>query len=370
MPTLSTSQMLVKTDDSLRTAGLRFVNSGEESLGTAKTTYLTAVRDAMKHSLEADERAVVFGEDVSFGGVFRCSMGLLDQFGPDRVFNTPLCEQGIAGFAIGMAAMGHRTIAEIQFADYILPAFDQICNEAAKYRYRSGGMFDVGNLTIRAPCMGVGHGALYHSQSVEGFFQHAAGIKCVIPRSPIQAKGLLRAAVLDPNPVLVLEPKILYRALQENVPVGDYTLPLDKAEVVREGTDLTIVSWGTPLYVVEQALHMLRHPAPELAPLVPESLRNLSVELIDLRTVAPYDFETVAQSVNKTGRLIVVHEASKTGGVGAEVCADITQRCFFRLESPVRRITGWDTPFPAQFETFFLPTAVRVLDGIIETMSA
>ena len=175
--------------------------------------------------------------------------------------------------------------------------------------------------------MGVGHGALYHSQSVEGFFQHAAGIKCVIPRSPIQAKGLLRAAVLDPNPVLVLEPKILYRALQENVPVGDYTLPLDKAEVVREGTDLTIVSWGTPLYVVEQALHMLRHPAPELAPLVPESLRNLSVELIDLRTVAPYDFETVAQSVNKTGRLIVVHEASKTGGVGAEVCADITQVC-------------------------------------------
>lgn len=190
--------------------------------------------------------------------------------------------------------------------------------------------------------MGVGHGALYHSQSVEAYFQHAAGVKVVIPRSPIQAKGLLRAAVLDPNPVLVFEPKILYRALSENVPVGDYTLPLDKAEVMREGKDLTIVSWGTPLYVIEQALHLLRHPTAELAPLVPEALRNLSVELIDLRTVAPYDFETVAASVNKTGRLIVVHEAAKTGGVGAEICADITQRCFFRLESPVRRITGWE----------------------------
>ncbi len=219
-------------------------------------------------------------------------MGLAEEFGRERVFNTPLSEQGIVGFGIGMADMGHTAIAEIQFADYIFPAFDQIVNEAAKYNYRSGGQFSAGKLTIRSPCMGVGHGALYHSQSVEQFFMAVPGLKVVIPRSPIQAKGLLLASIRDPNPVIFLEPKVLYRSSVEQVPVDDYTLPLSSAEVLQPGKDVTLLSWGAPLYSCVDAINTLRNPTGAMADLIPKGVRNAEVELIDLRTILPWDRES------------------------------------------------------------------------------
>lgn len=227
---------------------------------------------------------VVFGEDVAFGGVFRCTMGLVEKFGTKRVFNTPLTEQGIAGFGIGVASVGSTAIAEIQFADYVFPAFDQIVNEAAKYRYRSGNQFDVGSLTFRMPCMAVGHGGHYHSQSPEAYFAHTPGLKVVVPRSPIQTKGLLLAAIRDKNPVIVMEPKILYRSAVEQVPVSDYTLPLGKAEVLKEGKDVTVVGYGSQIYVLENAIALAEKQHP-----------GLSVELIDLRTILPWDVDTVSK---------------------------------------------------------------------------
>ncbi|KDE04560.1 hypothetical protein MVLG_05029 [Microbotryum lychnidis-dioicae p1A1 Lamole] len=402
MPTVATSSLLSTTREAaLHTHGLRwrddesihpptkdpdgnivpgsvptFVEPSAEDLisvdqggrETKKMNLYQAVRDAMAITLSKDSSSVVFGEDVNFGGVFRCTMGLADEFGSERVFNTPLTEQGIAGFGIGLATMGKTAVAEIQFADYIFPAFDQIVNEAAKYRFRSGDQYNVGSLTFRSPCMAVGHGGLYHSQSPEAYFLQAAGLKVVIPRSPIQAKGLLLSAIRDPNPVIFFEPKILYRSCVEQVPVSDYQLPLSSAEILQEGSDLTIISYGPPLYTIEGALHLLANPSEDIQSLVPRDLRGLKVELIDLRTIMPYDIETVVNSVNKTGRCIVVHEAGKMGGVGSELAAEIQQRCFLKLEAPVQRVTGWDTPFGMIYEKMYLPDQVRVLDSIIETM--
>ncbi|KAJ7685519.1 thiamine diphosphate-binding protein [Mycena polygramma] len=374
-PTIATSQLLRSTrEKALRTPGLAW-NDDESSnaLGAGrecrKMNVYQAVRDALSIALTKDDNAVVFGEDIAFGGVFRCTMGLAEEFGRERVFNTPLTEQGIAGFAIGMATMGHTAIAEIQFADYIFPAFDQLVNEAAKIRYRSGGQFNVGGLTIRTPTMSVGHGGLYHSQSPEGFFMGAAGLKVVIPRSPIQAKGLLLAAIRDPNPVIFMEPKILYRSAVEQVPIDDFSLPLGRAETLVAGADLTLLTWGTPVYHCETALHMLENPPPGLAQHVPESMRTAKIELIDLRSVLPWDAETIAASVARTGRLVIVHEAGMTAGVGAEIAAEVQKRCFLRLAAPVRRVTGWDTPVGLQYEKFYIPDAVRILDSIVETLS-
>ncbi|TDL24990.1 pyruvate dehydrogenase [Rickenella mellea] len=378
LPSIATSKLLrTSRDAALRTPGLRWTDedpSGptRELVGgreTRKMNLYQAVRDAMSHAMMKDDTAVVFGEDVAFGGVFRCTMGLAEEFGQERVFNTPLTEQGIAGFGIGMAAMGHTAIAEIQFADYIFPAFDQIVNEAAKIRYRSGNQFNVGGLTIRTPTMSVGHGGLYHSQSPEGFFLGASGIKIVIPRSPIQAKGLLLAAIRDPNPVIFMEPKILYRSAIEQVPNDDYELPISKAETLIHGSDVTLLSWGTPIYHCETALSMLSSPPPSLANLVPESLRRARVELIDLRTIIPWDVETITESVNRTGRLVIVHEAGPRGSVGAEISAEIQKRCFLKLNAPVKLIAGWDTPVALQFEKFYTPDAIRILDGIMDTLS-
>ncbi|BGP46124.1 hypothetical protein JCM10450v2_001964 [Rhodotorula kratochvilovae] len=392
-PTVANSSLLrTARDDALWTPGLRWRDEEQVGVGfatersadreikesdlraedeggrvTEKMNMYQAIRSALHTVLEKDQSSMVFGEDVSFGGVFRCTMGLADSFGEERVFNTPLTEQGIAGFGVGLATMGHTAVAEMQFADYIFPAFDQIVNDA-KYRYRSGGMFNCGSLTFRSPCSAVGHGGLYHSQSPEAYFLQASGVKVVVPRSPIQAKGLLLSAIRDPNPVLFLEPKILYRSAVEQVPTGDFELPLSSAEVLREGADLTIISYGPPLYTIETALHHLKHPSEELAALIPESLRNLSVELIDLRTIVPYDIETVVKSVNKTGRCMIVHEAPQSGSVASELSAEIQQRCFLRLEAPVKRLTGWDTPFGLAYEKFYLPDHIRILDGIIETM--
>merc|ERR1711931_529803 len=311
-----------------------------------------AITNAIDVQMMRDESTIVFGEDVKFGGVFRCTNGLMEKYGEDRVFNTPLCEQGIAGFAIGSAIAGACTIAEIQFADYIFPAFDQIVNEAAKYRYRSGNLFDCGSLTFRATWGAVGHGALYHSQSPESYFAHTPGLKIVIPRSPSKAKGLLLSCIRDQNPCIFFEPKILYRSAVEQVPTKDYECPLGKADVLVEGGDVTLIGWGTQV-------HVLR----EVADLAMEKL-GVSCEVIDLVSILPWDKETVFKSVGKTGRCIVSHEAPYTGGFGAEIAASIQEECFLNLEAPVQRICGHDTPFPHIFEPFYLPDKWRCLEAI------
>ncbi|XP_024942748.1 2-oxoisovalerate dehydrogenase subunit beta, mitochondrial isoform X2 [Cephus cinctus] len=298
------------------------------------------------------KNAVIFGEDVAFGGVFRCTMGLQEKYGTDRVFNTPLCEQGIAGFGIGLANAGATAIAEIQFADYIFPAFDQLVNEAAKVRYRSGGMFNCGKLTIRSPCGAVGHGGLYHSQSPEAYFAHTPGLKIVIPRGPIQAKGLLLSCIDEEDPCIIFEPKVLYRSAVDEVPLAHYKTPIGKAEVLREGDAVTLVGWGTQV-------HVLR----EVADLAQEKL-DVSCEVIDLVSILPWDMEAVCKSVKKTGRVVIAHEAPLTGGFAAEIAATIQEECFLYLEAPVQRITGWDTPFPLVFEDFYLPDKWRCFDAV------
>ncbi|CAK7242872.1 MAG: hypothetical protein STHCBS139747_004375 [Sporothrix thermara] len=335
---------------------------------TKRMNLYQAINDAMSTALAEDESVLLFGEDVAFGGVFRCSMNLKDTYGDERVFNTPLSEQGIVGFAIGVAAEGMRPIAEIQFADYVFPAFDQIVNEAAKFRYRDGtNGRHVGGLTIRMPCGVVGHGALYHSQSPESLFTHVPGLRVVIPRSPLQAKGLLLASIRCNDPVVFLEPKILYRAAVEQVPVDAYELPLSKAEVLKEGADVTIVSYGQPLY---NCMSAIKHAEADLKSKGKGKAGGFSVELIDLRTIYPWDKETVLNSVRKTGRCIVVHESMVNQGVGAEVAATIQEdpNTFVRLEAPVLRVAGFSTHMPLAFEKFNVPDVARVYDAIKTSM--
>ena len=315
-------------------------------------TLLQAITSALDIALEKDPTACVFGEDVGFGGVFRCTVGLQDKYGKERVFNTPLCEQGIAGFGIGLANAGATSIAEIQFGDYIFPAFDQIVNEAAKYRYRSGNLFNCGGLTIRATWGAVGHGALYHSQSPEAYFAHTPGLKVVIPRGPTKAKGLLLSCIRDPNPCIFFEPKILYRSAIEQVPTTDYELPLGKADVLSKGDDVTLIAWGTQVHVMREAAEIAR-----------ERL-GISSEVIDMVSILPWDKETIFNSVKKTGRCIIAHEAPLTNGFGAELAAAIQEECFLSLEAPVQRVCGHDTPFPLIFEPFYLPDKWRVFDAV------
>lgn len=308
-----------------------------------------AVNSAMELALQKDSKVVVFGEDVAFGGVFRCTMGLREKFGKDRVFNSPLTEQGVVGFAVGMASVGWKPVAEIQFADYIFPAFDQIVNEASKIRFRTGGQFNCGGLTIRAPCSAVGHGGLYHSQSVEGFFAHATGLKIVMPSSPADAKGLLLRCIEEEDPCLFFEPKILYRTAVEEVNPDYYTIPLGVGRKLREGHDLTIVTYGAQVWKAMKAATTLAE-------------RGIDVEVIDLRTIIPWDQEMVYQSVKKTGRCIVTHEAPQTSGFGAEVVASISKECFLHLEAPPTRVTGLDTPFPLH-EKLYLPSEHRLIEA-------
>ncbi|XP_049860156.1 2-oxoisovalerate dehydrogenase subunit beta, mitochondrial isoform X1 [Schistocerca gregaria] len=317
-----------------------------------KMNMFQAINSAMDITLNKDPSAVVFGEDVAFGGVFRCTLDLQKKYGKDRVFNTPLCEQGIVGFGIGLANVGATAIAEIQFADYILPAFDQIVNEAAKCRYRSGNQFHCGSLTIRAPCGAVGHGGLYHSQSPEAFFAHAPGLKVVVPRGAAKAKGLLASCIKDNDPCIFLEPKVLYRSAVEDVPVDEYLLPLGKADIVLEGDAVTLIGWGTQI-------HVLRETA-EIA----KKTMNVNCEVIDLVSILPWDVDTVSKSVKKTGRVVIAHEAPLTCGFGAELAATIQEECFLHLEAPVQRVTGFDTPFPCIFEPFYIPTKWRCLEAV------
>lgn len=321
-----------------------------------KMNMLQAINNALDTAMAADDKVLCFGEDVGvFGGVFRATSNLQQKYGKSRCFNTPLVEQGIIGFANGLAAQGSVPVGEIQFADYIFPAFDQIVNESAKYRYRSGNLFNVGGLTIRAPYGGGIAGGLYHSQSPEAYFAHTPGLKIVVPRNPHQAKGLLLAAIHDPNPVLFFEPKRLYRASVGEVPDEDYRLPLGEAEITKEGTDVTILGWGAQMDVIDQAVERAEK-------------EGISCEVIDLRSILPWDVETVANSVLKTGRLVITHEAPLTGGFAGEIAATIQERCFLYLESPIARVTGMDTPFPLVLEKEHLPNHLKVYEAIRESV--
>ncbi|CXI59839.1 2-oxoisovalerate dehydrogenase subunit beta, mitochondrial, putative [Plasmodium berghei] len=334
----------------------RCFSSTTNNLKTKKMNMFTAINSAMHTVFEKDPKSILLGEDVAFGGVFRCSLDLRNKYGDKRVFNTPLCEQGIIGFAIGLAENGYTTIAEIQFGDYIFPAFDQIINDAAKFRYRSGSSFDVGKLTIRCTWGAVGHGGLYHSQSPEAFFAHSSGIKIIIPSDAYKAKGLLLSAIKDPNPCLFFEPKILYRASVNEVPIEQYELELGKADVVKEGSDLTIVTWGSLVHKMKNAADILLKK------------HNIDCEVIDLQTIIPWDVETVQKSVEKTGRLLITHEAQLTNGFGAEIAAKIQERCFYNLNSPIKRVCGYDTPFPHVYEPFYIPDEHKVIYEVKKMM--
>ncbi len=313
-----------------------------------------AINDALRLEMKRDDRVVVLGEDVGkVGGVFRVTAGLYDEFGEDRVIDTPLSEGGIIGAAIGMALYGLVPVPEIQFSDFIFPAYDQIVSELAKYRYRSGGEY-ASKVVIRTPYGGGIRGGHYHSQSPEAQFIHVAGLKVVCPSNPADAKGLLLASIRDPDPVLFFEPKRIYRAAKGDVPEGDYVVPIGKASIVRPGTAVTVVAWGAMLY---EALDAANHAAQQ----------GVDAEVIDLRTLWPLDIETIVASVKKTGRLVVVHEAAKTCGLGAEIVSLVNEKAFLHLEAPPKRVTGFDTPFPYTLENEYLPLSHRIVPALLET---
>lgn len=314
-----------------------------------------AINDALKIEMKRDPRVVVLGEDVGrVGGVFRVTQGLWDEFGDDRVVDTPLSEGGILGAAIGMALYGLVPVPEIQFADFIFPGYDQIVSELAKMRWRSGGEY-AAKMVIRTPVGGGIRGGLYHSQSPESLFIHVAGLKVVCASNPYDAKGLLLASIRDPDPVLFFEPKRVYRAARGEVPEGDYTVELGKAKVVREGKDVTVIAWGAMLYEAVAAAEKAK------------AEHDVDAEILDLRTLWPVDIDAIAASVQKTGRVVVVHEAPKTCGFGAELVALVNERCFLHLEAPPLRVCGFDTPFPYTLEMDYLPLAHRILPALVET---
>jgi 2-oxoisovalerate dehydrogenase E1 component beta subunit len=330
----------------------------------ASMTMVQALNSAMNVMLDRDPNVLVFGEDVGFfGGVFRCTEGLQQRYGDRRVFDAPIAEGGLVAIAIGMGAYGLRPVVECQFADYIYPGFDQIVSEAARLRHRSAGEFNA-PLTIRAPYGGGIFGGQTHSQSPEGLFTHVCGVKTIIPSNPYDAKGLLISAIEDDDPVLFFEPKRLYSGPFDGhhdrpvkpwaghpageVPIEHYTVPLGKAAIVREGEDLTILAYGTMVHVALAATEEAEADA----------------EIIDLRTLLPIDIEAITESVRKTGRCLILHEATRTGGYGAELSALVQERCFHHLEAPILRVTGWDTPYPHTFEWQYFPGPRRVADGI------
>ncbi len=326
---------------------------------------IQAVNDALKQEMRRDSRVLVMGEDVGkFGGVFRATVGLYEEFGPDRSIDTPLSEGGIIGTAIGMAVYGLRPVAEIQFADYIFPAFDQIVNELAKFRYRSGGQYPA-PMVIRTPCGGGIRGGHYHSQSPEAYFIHTAGLKVVMPSNPIDAKGLLVSAIRDDDPVIFFEPKRVYRGRPVegkvipwdlDVPEGDFSIPIGEAKVLREGTAVTLVTYGAMVHESLETARVL-------------SLEGVEVEVIDLRTLWPVDVTTIIDSVKKTGRFVVVHEAPRTCGFAAELITLVNERAFLHLEAPPARVTGWDVPFPHTLENDYMPLTPRILDVVRKTVT-
>lgn len=329
---------------------------------------IQAINSAMDVCMERDDGVTVLGEDVGyFGGVFRATAGLQKKYGKTRVFDAPINECGIIGVAVGMAAYGLRPVPEIQFADYIYPGMDQLISEAARLRYRSAGDFTC-PITVRSPFGGGIFGGQTHSQSPEGIFTHVSGLKTVIPSNPYDAKGLLIAAIEDPDPVLFFEPKRIYngpfdghydRPVQpwskhdsSEVPDGYYNVPLGKAAVVRAGEAVTVLCYGTMVHV---ALGVAAES-------------GVDAEIIDLRTLVPLDIETIAASVEKTGRCVIVHEATRTSGFGAELSAQVQERCFHHLEAPIERVTGWDTPYPHSLEWAYFPGPVRLGQALKRVM--
>ena len=310
-----------------------------------------AVNHALREEMMRNDKVVVLGEDVGIdGGVFRATEGLYEEFGPNRVIDTPLAESGIIGVSIGMALYGLRPVPEIQFMDFIYPGFDQIQSELAKFRYRSGGQYTT-PVVIRTPYGGGIKGSHYHSQSTEAFFTHTPGLKVVIPATPYDAKGLLTSAMRDPDPILFLEPKKIYRTVRGEVPNDEYTVPIGKANIAREGNDVVVFAYGAMLHVALEAA--------ELA-----AAKGINVEVVDIRTLAPFDVETIINSVKKTGRVVILHEACKTCGFGAEIAAQIAERCILNLKAPILRVAGFDVPFPYVLENEYMPNAPRVLAAV------
>ncbi len=336
----------------------------------AQMNMIQALNSAMDIMLGRDPGVVILGEDVGFfGGVFRVTDGLQRKYGEHRVLDTPIAEGGIVAAAIGMGVNGLRPVAEIQFADYIYPAYDQIVSELARLRYRSAGEF-FAPVTIRTPCGGGIRGGQTHSQSPEGVFAHVSGLKVVMPSNPYDAKGLLISAIEDDDPVVFFEPKRIYNGPFDgdpnkpavpwsthpkgDVPEGYYTVPIGKCDVVREGGDVTIVTYGTMVHVCEAAARSL----------------GLDAEIIDVRTMVPLDVETLVNSVQKTGRCVVAHEATRFGGYGGELSATIQEECFWHLEAPILRVAGWDTPYPHAFEWEYFPGQARVAAALRTVMEA
>jgi len=322
----------------------------------AVKTIIEAIRDGLREEMEQDERVFVLGEDVGpRGGVFGVTDGFFKQFGPDRVIDTPLAESVIAGAAIGAAINGMRPVAEMQFSDFSHPAMDQIMNEAAKIRFRSNNDFGV-PMVIRMPYGGGIHGALYHSQSVEALYGHIPGLTVVIPSNPYDAKGLLKAAIRDPDPVIFLEHKGAYRLIKGEVPEGDYTVPLGKAAIAREGTDMTAIAYGMMLHHCLKAAEEMEKD-------------GVSVEVVDVRTISPLDRETIVNSVKKTGKAIVVYEDNRSGGWGAEISASISEAAFAYLDGPIVRVTGPDIPsmpYNHNQEAYFMPNPEKILKAMRE----
>lgn len=327
-----------------------------------------ALNSAMDVMLARDPDVLIFGEDVGyFGGVFRVTDGLQKKHGRQRVFDTPIAEGGIAALAVGMGAYGLRPVAEIQFADYIYPAIDQLISEAARLRYRSGGEW-WSPITVRAPCGGGIFGGQTHSQSPEALFTHVCGLKTVMPSNPYDAKGLLISAIEDDDPVIFFEPKRLYngpfdghpdrpatpwaRHPMSDVPDGHYRVPLSQASVARAGEDVTVLAYGTMVHVA----------------LAAAAESGIDAEVLDLRTLVPVDIEAIVTSVDKTGRCVIVHEATRTGGYGAELSALVQEHCFYKLEAPIERVTGWDTPYPHAFEWQYFPGPARVGEALRRVM--
>ncbi|MEO0202281.1 MAG: alpha-ketoacid dehydrogenase subunit beta [candidate division WOR-3 bacterium] len=333
------------------------LEEGEKPKSTKAITIVKAIRDALAEEMRRDERVIILGEDVGKrGGVFLSTEGLIDEFGEERVIDTPLTEAGIVGAAIGMALYGLRPVAEIQFIDFVYPAFDQIVNEAAKFRYRSGNQFSV-PLVIRAPYGGGIGGGLYHSQSPESYFVHTPGLKVIIPSTPSDAKGLLKSSIRDEDPVIFLEPKKIYMSVKEEVPDDpDFTIEIGKAKKVREGKDVTIISYG---YMVHVSLK-----ASELA-----QKEGISVEVIDLRSLLPFDKDAILESVAKTGRLIIVNEAPKLCSFASEISAFVAERAIEYLIAPIKRVTGFDTPFPYAQQNYYMPNEYRILRAIKELIN-
>jgi 2-oxoisovalerate dehydrogenase E1 component beta subunit len=321
----------------------------------AEMTLIEALRAGLDECMAADERVFIFGEDVGRrGGVFRVTEGLIDKYGPYRVLDSPLAESIIVGACIGAATYGLRPVAEIQFADFIWPATNQIVSEAARMRYRSNNAWEV-PLVIRAPYGGGIHGALYHSQSVEAFFAHVPGLKVVAPATPYDAKGLLKAAIADPDPVIFFEHKKTYRLIKGQVPEDDYTVPIGSADLKRAGDDLTVITYGMMLHYALEAAERLAAD------------EGVETEVIDLRTIRPLDHETILGSARKTGKVLIVHEDNLTGGIGGEIAALIAEHAFESLDGPIMRLAGPDVPampFASALEHAFLPSTETILQQL------